>query len=1244
MSVLEGYRKATSAAELEESACAVCSRWHRTKTSVLVATDDRHVKWWGLLKPHQAYLEVLRGHPWEHWPARQGTSDDILVGTMLEPQGILKDGKCSGTSQLRLCPTCHSELQASRLPSWAVVNFNWYGPQDIPGLRLTVPEEQFLCPYRVCMQVFILRPTTSQRTMPSNMLPRFCTGDCITVPHEPGKTLLAARIRSQEDFADVIKVFWVGKEKPPRDHPLLRRYFSLSLRKLRVAHAMLKAHNHLRANDLDLNFQNFEDDTVPASVYGNIELVPDEDFAVPVGPGQRPVDLDSNANNADIIRTSGVMDMDGNFGIPEKELMRHAAATYLKPEEIVVTSETDKPIVEYDNPMLWANGFLLFERALGLPDDPLRAKHGRKLTLEDWGERSMSICDHRFRLHRSFMYVLANVLLRRQVCLHAKLYVTKPSFKQHANAIDNLKSIDIPEKDMKKILQAVLSDKTSELPEGLKKLLNGIRVVGGKTSMGYFLRTSLRKRLYARNVCYGPNNIFFSGSPCETKSALVCYYHGLRNIDLDSRCPELPSPSECREIAASDPVAVLKAYLATADAFQHEVLGWERHKQAAVQTQHGGAYGRLSNSSLVNECSGRGAFHWHGLARFAGFPSPYEFQRKMQNDSEYRGKVLAFVDQIIKQGLPDASVFAMFGEQREDDASSIPDFSAFDVDSDTESTCAAPDPAAASLPNEVATATDLVETSDSDNDNTDTDRPQPADDDEEVLMGQAWTMDAWQIFVKNEAHNVREKYEPAGYHLQMTDNGEPVCTLLQCIAYVVCHNQQFHTAAEWENSKEALAHRVNAMVVERLKRDTAGAFFEGISFSSLLVSKNWKRWIQQIESSPMDNEELRLGEVPFLASVTNVFERNLVIFVPSQDKPIVIRSMYKARKAPIFLAAETTARCVLLANNEEASTNDTTSIYESDDDRDAAPDPSSTKAHQIRMRHPDTMRCPDPKDPEFLTFVKADTCGLCKGQNHRCKPTCFKYWKPGQPRVCRSRYGPKGRPLVPDTHLDESGCIVIKRTHTHINNWNPAVMLCIRCNQDIQLLLNHRDGNSVEHYLASKYVLKDYVDESVVLPILHAALKRKEQQQQRRIALPSLDPAPPQAVTAASGGPAVSPAEDRSRKLIIRVCNKLNALQTRSGCEAAMFLLKGTLLTFSDSDDAIHLAAAIGFVESAFGEKSSAYADNTVLLRSRQVSPGRRVFYTVNQYRLHIQIAKTEIHFFVFVCGYVREGAKATRK
>ena len=133
---------------------------------------------------------------------------------------------------------------------------------------------------------------------------------------------------------------------------------------------------------------------------------------------------------------------------------------------------------------------------------------------------------------------------------------------------------------------------------------------------------------------------------------------------------------------------------------------------------------------------------------------------------------------------------------------------------------------------------------------------------------------------------------------------------------------------------------------------------------------------------------------------------------------------------------------------------------------------------EVSCKHP-----VNPNDDDFEQKMKDDVNRLVKVANtHKCRATCHKYQHPND---CRFGYP---HILVPVTIIEPHN-IEQKRTHPMINNYNPIVMTCIRCNHDIKFIPSGKDGKNIAFYVTN-YATKSQQSMHQMVPLIIAAKKR----------------------------------------------------------------------------------------------------------------------------------------------------------
>ena len=160
-------------------------------------------------------------------------------------------------------------------------------------------------------------------------------------------------------------------------------------------------------------------------------------------------------------------------------------------EKVYLIPHSSKPVNEYFNPKLLAGLYpTLFCYGLGAPEDQSRPV---KVPLREHIRYLLSYDDRRFEANHSFIFVVFNLLQRRDACFHAQLIATRPYFRASADEIQSLNS-----KDIETALEnSVNRTYNAESNRTLHKLLQHIKTIGGRVEGSAFSRTALRTRIHA---------------------------------------------------------------------------------------------------------------------------------------------------------------------------------------------------------------------------------------------------------------------------------------------------------------------------------------------------------------------------------------------------------------------------------------------------------------------------------------------------------------------------------------------------------------------------------------------------------------------------------------------------------------------------------------------------------------------------------------------------------------------------
>ena len=90
-------------------------------------------------------------------------------------------------------------------------------------------------------------------------------------------------------------------------------------------------------------------------------------------------------------------------------------------------------------------------------------------------------------------------------------------------------------------------------------------------------------------------------------------------------------------------------------------------------------------------------------------------------------------------------------------------------------------------------------------------------------------------------------------------------------------------------------------------------------------------------------------------------------------------------------------------------------------------------------------------------------------QVHVCKPsTCLRRNRQGE-WICKRR---APWPLVERTIVHATGVLDLRRTYPFLNGYSPAVLICLRCNNDFKMVIYGKETKDINGYLTN-YQNKD---------------------------------------------------------------------------------------------------------------------------------------------------------------------------
>ena len=337
-----------------------------------------------------------------------------------------------------------------------------------------------------------------------------------------------------------------------------------------------------------------------------------------------------NRNDTSLISSfvfSGVLDVNGST-VSSDDIAQYflhqiksnnASEDNRESERVYLIPHSSKPVNEYFNPSLLAGLFpTLFCYGRGAPEDKSRPV---AINLREHIRYLLSYHDRRFEKHHSFIFVVFNLLQRRDACFHAHLVATKPYFRSSANEIQSVNNNDI-ETALKNICQRNYDARGNS---AVNKLINHVKTIGGRVMGSAHSRTALRTQIHALIYNQGLPSIFLTLNLADIHSPVALYFAGVQ-LDLDNvQAEQLMSTYKRAEIIAAHPAATAKFFHLLSSAILDTMI-------------IGGVLGPVKAYFGTVESQGRGSLHLHLLIWLDHYLKPIDMKEKIQ-DTVFRDKL-----------------------------------------------------------------------------------------------------------------------------------------------------------------------------------------------------------------------------------------------------------------------------------------------------------------------------------------------------------------------------------------------------------------------------------------------------------------------------------------------------------------------------------------------------------------------------------------------------------------------------
>jgi len=460
---LAEFRHKVSLDQLRELPCAVCSELHVKDDWKKISVEKIELRLLQVpveLIDQSFGIDFHYGHP---------LIDNSGLKILLDRDGFIynqerpsiQSNRCP--FDLRICNDCHKSLQEHKTPSLSLVNM-WIGPTPPCLQELNIPEQLLISPGYLCVN---LMQISNKRHSHQKM-----KGHVITFPQNPVSLTKVLPLPIYR-LCEQLKVVFVGQGTPSERQ--LKRVLQVRKSKVSAALKWLIKHNILYKNiEVDENALNLlSKGEIPDALRVTTTFVDIDSRNVEnyTGYSRDPLDDNEDEDSGDSddeestgtnkigsaceLRTSGILHVD-NIPVSERErtllsIEQFVSGSTNKRENDVEAESSlsqqvptirmphsNKPLSEFQNKELFPASFpVLFPYGVGGFDD------SKELSLAKYAKHLMRHRDVKFRQHRSFLFVLFNILQRREVLSQCRIMVKGRGFARSTELIAQLKPEDL---------------------------------------------------------------------------------------------------------------------------------------------------------------------------------------------------------------------------------------------------------------------------------------------------------------------------------------------------------------------------------------------------------------------------------------------------------------------------------------------------------------------------------------------------------------------------------------------------------------------------------------------------------------------------------------------------------------------------------------------------------------------------------------------------------------------------------
>lgn len=578
--------------------------------------------------------------------------------------------------ELDICKECNSSLTNKSMPRLALANGLYRGslPEEFNDMTWI---EEMVCAKHLTTAM-VTRLSMGHGVFKSRKL----RGN--TCAHEMNMVSTAKALpRAPTDINDMLSVVFLGPQK--LDEAKLKTIFYVRRQKVWRFLMWLKEHNELYS-DIDIDptaiRQYPEDGVLPGIservIFNKTQTASDIYDEETAGMSEHASSLMFDQNSAPdeddsdlFIEKCGVSDADsvsipGRFPVASglRNLVRQRSA---KTEVGLEIHKGPRPLAEYNNSSL-IPGMYPTLYPYGIGGFEIR-KRPTKLSFKAQANYYLDITDRKFRYHHSFIFVVLNIIQRREGHLQTSFTVKRSNFDQVARAI-NETSADSIRKLAETIEKEGHPKRLTSEEQKVFSMLKHVNTIATKVPGSSASKTLCRNEIRSYVGVMGVPQIFLTINPSPQHHPVFMMMYGDQTVNLNERYPDIvPGPERAKRLA-HDPVAAADFFDRSIRLIFQHLFGWDFENGRS--SEKGGILGVLKGFYGSAEYTERGVLHGHFLLWLEGGLNPTEVHDRMKKDVNFQERFFDFFESIIKHELPNVDVPPGFDGKKYTPATEMP--------------------------------------------------------------------------------------------------------------------------------------------------------------------------------------------------------------------------------------------------------------------------------------------------------------------------------------------------------------------------------------------------------------------------------------------------------------------------------------------------------------------------------------------------------------------------------------------